>query len=71
MSNPYPLMKHADALVISSLSEGLPTVMCEAMILGKPIIAPDISGCREVGNEGQYSVQYDGTTYKIWRRRCY
>ena len=64
VSNPYPLMKHADALVISSLSEGLPTVMCEAMILGKPIIAPDISGCREVSNEGQYSVQYDGTTYK-------
>lgn len=61
VQNPYPLMKRADVLVISSLSEGLPTVMCEAMILGKPVIAPDISGCREVSNSGEFSVQYDGT----------
>ena len=59
--NPYTYLRMSDVIVITSLSEGLPTVMCEAMILGKPIIAPRISGCTEVSENGTYSVQYDGT----------
>ena len=56
-SNPYSILKQSGALVISSKTEGLPTVLCEAMILGKACIVPDITGCREVSNNGEFSLQ--------------
>ena len=47
-SNPYPNLLNADVFVMSSISEALPTVLCEAMILGKPVLATNCSGCREI-----------------------
>jgi glycosyltransferase involved in cell wall biosynthesis len=60
-SNPYGILKESDALVISSKTEGLPTVLCEAMILGKACIVPDITGCREVSNNGEFALQVERT----------
>lgn len=37
--NPYPYIKHADALILSSNFEGLPTVLIEALILGTPVVS--------------------------------
>jgi glycosyltransferase involved in cell wall biosynthesis len=42
--NPYPWMKHADALLLSSRYEGLPNVVLEASALGTPVISTDCSG---------------------------
>jgi len=39
--NPYPLLSRADAFVLSSRHEGLPTVILEAMSLGVPVVAFD------------------------------
>lgn len=39
VSNPYPLLKHGDLLVLPSRYEGLPNVMLEAMLCGCPILA--------------------------------
>ena len=47
-TNPYPYIKNADYFLLSSRSEAYPTVVIEAMILGKPIIATDVSGVREI-----------------------
>lgn len=38
-ANPYKYLKHADVFVLSSMYEGLPNVMLEAMYLGKPVAA--------------------------------
>lgn len=38
-SNPFKYMYTADALLLSSIFEGLPNVMLEAMYLGMPIVA--------------------------------
>jgi glycosyltransferase involved in cell wall biosynthesis len=48
-SNPYPWMKSADLLVLSSRYEGLPNVMLEALALGTPVVGMDCpGGVREV-----------------------
>ncbi|WP_274475261.1 glycosyltransferase [Mangrovimonas aestuarii] len=57
--NPYPWLLHSDVLVMSSESEGLPTVLCEALILGKPTITPNVPGCREVVDYGNSGLMFD------------
>lgn len=42
--NPMPYINHADIFCLSSLSEGFPTVICEAMALGKPFVTTPVSG---------------------------
>ncbi|RMD74571.1 MAG: glycosyltransferase [Chloroflexi bacterium] len=42
------IIAHLDVLVSSSLWEGLPTVILEAMALGTPVVATDIAGTREL-----------------------
>lgn len=51
--NPYPYFVQADYYVLSSRYEGYPTVLFEAMVLAKPIIATDVSGVREMLNDGE------------------
>lgn len=46
VDNPYPLMSRSDVFVMTSISEALPTVLCEAMALGVPALVTDCSGCR-------------------------
>ena len=52
--NPYPYFTQADYYILSSRYEGYPTVLFEAMVLAKPIIATDVSGVREILNNGEF-----------------
>ena len=57
--NPYAWIKGADALVLSSDYEGLPTVLIEALILGTPVVSTDCThGPKEIltGNLAKYLV---------------
>lgn len=47
-SNPYPYVLNSDVFLLSSRSEAYPTVIIEAMILNKFIIATDVPGVKEI-----------------------
>lgn len=47
--NPYPIIRNAKALILSSESEGLPTVIIEALVLHTVVVSTDcMSGPREI-----------------------
>lgn len=46
------ILPHLDLVVSSSLWEGFPTVLLEAMALGVPVVATDVSGSRELVRTG-------------------
>jgi len=55
-SNPYPYLKKADFYVMSSRHEGFPTIIAEALILKKPICATDISGIKDLLQDGKLGI---------------
>jgi glycosyltransferase involved in cell wall biosynthesis len=56
VGNPYSYMKKGDIFIMSSITEALPTVLCEAMVLGKPVLVTNCSGCREIVANGEYGL---------------
>lgn len=56
VQNPYPYIKAADIFVMSSISEALPTALCEAMILGRPVVVTESNGCKEIVENGKYGI---------------
>ncbi|WPC41026.1 glycosyltransferase [Clostridium sp. JS66] len=61
VSNPYIYIKACNVFVLSSLSEGLSSVVCEALILGKTVISTDCSGTRELLGESSYGIVADNS----------
>lgn len=51
---PFSIISHSDVFVLSSLYEGLPTVLIEALACRCPIVSTDIGSAREILNYGQY-----------------
>ncbi len=55
VDNPFAYMSKSAMFVLSSLFEGLPTVLIEAMAVGTPVVATDCpSGPMEILQGGQY-----------------
>jgi glycosyltransferase involved in cell wall biosynthesis len=42
--------------MLSSRYEGYPTVLFEALLLNKPIVATDVSGVREILQDGKFGL---------------
>lgn len=50
--NPYPYLKMADCVILTSDYEGYPVVFVESMTLNKPIITTKVSGTESIEKEG-------------------
>jgi glycosyltransferase involved in cell wall biosynthesis len=58
--NPYPFIKKADVFVLSSLYEGLPNVLLEALTLKKFVISSDCpTGPKEILENGKYGFLFE------------
>ena len=49
-------MAAGDVFVLPSLSEGLPTVVCEAMACGRPVVATAVDGTPEIVRDGETGI---------------
>ena len=53
--NPYKYVCRSEVFVLSSLYEGFPNSLLEAMVVGTPVVATDCqSGPREILEDGRY-----------------
>jgi glycosyltransferase involved in cell wall biosynthesis len=53
--DPYPLVARSRVFVLSSLIEGFPTAIVEALVLGVPVVSTDcLSGPREILDNGRF-----------------
>lgn len=51
--NPYPYFKMTDIVLLSSKSEGFPTVLAESLIFGKPFVTTQVGGTLELSCGGK------------------
>jgi len=57
VENPYKYMKNSSVFVLSSMYEGLPTVLVEALALGIQVVSTDCqSGPREILEDGRFGM---------------
>lgn len=54
--NPYPYIKNADIIVVSSDFEGYSIAIKEALLLKKVVISTDVSGVTEMFENGKYGI---------------
>lgn len=59
--NPYPYMAKADWFLSSSYVEGFGMAILEAMILGKPVIATNSFGSKEILGNSEYGILTENT----------
>ena len=65
--NPYPYMINADIYLCCSFEEGLNTAMCEALVLGRPVISTNVSGAYEIlGKNNEYGIVAENSTEAIY-----
>ena len=64
--NPYPYFKSADFYILSSRYEGFPTVLFEAIVLKKNIIATDVSGVKEMLANGKLGLIVENSEQGIY-----
>ena len=68
--NPYPYIKQADFLVLTSLHEGLPNILLEAIVLSKFIISSNCpTGPKEILDNGRGGESFKVGNYKDLARK--
>lgn len=62
-SNPYPYIRKAKVVALSSLSEAFPTILLESLALGRTIVSTPTIGAIEILRNGQFG--YLSRTYDL------
>lgn len=73
-TNPYPYIKNADLLVMSSRKEGFPNVVLEALYLGTPVLASDCVDWTNIvtnGVNGYVTKKDNVNTIKDYLEKCF
>ena len=65
--NVVPFMEAADCVVLPSYREGLPKTLIEAAAVGRPLVATDVVGCRDVVKDGFNGFLCEAKMHKHWR----
>lgn len=65
--NPYPYIKEANVLISSSITEGYPLVVCEALSLGVPVMGTQCTGNIDVLGNGKYGMLVDNSEEGLFR----
>ena len=55
-SNPFPYVKAADLMLCASYYEGFPLNVCEAVIIGTPVLSTQCTGPCEILDNGKYGM---------------
>lgn len=63
----YPYLKVADLLLNTSESEGYPLTICEALCLGRPVVATNITGANEIISASGAGILVDETPVSIYK----
>ena len=56
VKNPYPYLKMADVLMVTSDYEGFCLAICEAMTLGIPVVSTRTAGPTEIIGDNEYGI---------------
>ena len=65
LNNPYKYLSKSDIFVLTSVFEGLPNVLLEAIVLKKPVISTNCpTGPKEILNNGKYGTLFNIGDYK-------
>ena len=66
--NPYKYVARSDLFICASYAEGFSTAATEALIVGTPICAVDVSGMREMlGEHSEYGVITENTDKALYK----
>ncbi|HSJ66571.1 MAG TPA: glycosyltransferase [Anditalea sp.] len=66
-TNPYPFIKASDIYINSSLAEGYPLTVCEAICLNKAIVCTHNSGSEEILGKSEYGLLVDHDDESIYQ----
>ncbi|WKA50212.1 glycosyltransferase [Planococcus liqunii] len=66
IKNPYPYIKNADSLVVSSKVEGYCSVIVEAFVLDTPVIAAKAVGVGEVIKNGEFGLYVENDEIALY-----
>ena len=55
----HPYIREADAIVLPSYHEGMSNVLMEAAATGRPVLASNVSGCKETVDDGESGLLFE------------
>lgn len=56
VKNPYPYIKNADLMILTSATEGFGLVVAESMALGVPVVATETAGALEIIGNNEFGL---------------